>query len=46
MALIPRSESARLIDFVKFRGMVEGSRRSELVSERDICDLQLHYKIC
>jgi hypothetical protein len=28
MALIPRSERAKLIDFVKFRGVVEGSLRS------------------
>jgi ABC-type iron transport system FetAB permease component len=28
MALIPRSDSARLMDLVKFRGVVEGSRRS------------------
>ena len=28
IALIPRSERARLIDLVKLRGVVEGSRRS------------------
>lgn len=28
--LIPRSESARLIDFVKFKGTVEGSLRSSV----------------
>jgi hypothetical protein len=27
---MPRSERARLIDLVKFRGVVEGSRRSEM----------------
>lgn len=27
-ALIPRSESAKLIDFVKLRGVVDSSRRS------------------
>ena len=28
MELMPRSERARLIDLVKFKGVVEGSRRS------------------
>jgi hypothetical protein len=28
MALMPRSERARLMDLVKFRGVVEGSLRS------------------
>lgn len=28
MELMPRSERARLIDFVKFKGVVDGSRRS------------------
>lgn len=31
IALIPRSDKARLIDFVKFSGIVEGLRRSILV---------------
>lgn len=36
MALIPRSESARLIDLVKFSGVVEGSRRSADERIRDL----------
>ena len=28
MELIPRSDNARLIDFVKFNGVVDGSRKS------------------
>lgn len=36
MELIPRSDNAKLIDFVKFNGVVEGSRRSIQVSESDI----------
>jgi hypothetical protein len=28
IAWMPRSDRARLIDFVKFKGMVDGSRRS------------------
>lgn len=44
MELIPRSDKARLIDFVKLRGVVDGSRRSNmgksdtgLLAERNIC---------
>ena len=29
MELIPRSDKARLIDLVKFKGVVEGSRKSD-----------------
>lgn len=35
MALRPRSEMAKLIDFVKFNGMVEGSRGSVKGEYRD-----------
>ena len=31
--LIPRSERARLMDLVKFRGVVDGSRRSRVGGE-------------
>ena len=30
MELMPRSDKARLIDFVKFKGVVDGSRKSEI----------------
>ena len=30
MELMPRSDRARLIDFVKFNGVVDGSRKSKL----------------
>ena len=30
MELMPRSDRARLIDFVKFKGVVDGSRKSEI----------------
>lgn len=33
--LIPRSDKARLIDFVKLRGVVDGSRRSNHLKESD-----------
>ena len=29
MELMPRSDRARLIDFVKFKGVVDGSRKSD-----------------
>lgn len=32
--LIPRSDKARLIDFVKFKGTVDGSRRSKVCQMR------------
>lgn len=31
IAFIPRSDKARLIDFVKFKGVMEGSRRSMIL---------------
>lgn len=30
MELMPRSDRARLIDFVKFNGAVDGSRKSKI----------------
>jgi hypothetical protein len=36
IAFIPRSEMARFIDFVKFNGTVDGSRRSaEFIQQRN-----------
>ena len=34
--LMPRSDSARLIDFVKFSGVVVGSRRSDMQVSRPV----------
>lgn len=39
-ALIPRSERARLMDLVKFSGVVEGSRRSRRRQNRSLGFMQ------
>lgn len=40
MAVIPRSDRAKLIDFVKFNGTIDGSRRSMVVSTSTLRDFE------
>ncbi len=44
MELMPRSDRARLIDFVKLRGVVEGSRRSVIFPESDSFTLEASHQ--